>query len=630
MNLIQKLKAGHYHVLIIVITACIVYGNSLRNGYAVDDELYALNTTVAQQGLRAIPGIFTSHTFYDVSETGYAYRPMALASFAVEYGLFGKHAPLSHLINLLCYLIILCILYQVLNMLFKNPWLAFFAALLFALHPLHTEAVDNLKCRDELLCMLGAMLAFRGAVRYALDGKAWRLAFVFCWFAFALFSKTACAPYFISIPFALHFFLNTKPKQIALVMLPMLAAMLIVRLSHNALPPGDRHLLFHENSLLEASFGTRLATAFYVLGHYIQLHIFPQPLLFYYGYSHVPLVGWNNAYVLASLAIHAALLLFVILKYRSRSLVVFGICFYALHIFMFSNIVAPAPGLIAERFAFSASLGFCIALTGLLFGKLSAGAGWNTVLKTKPLYIAGIVGCLFAARTIARNADWKSKETLYTHDIGFLKNSAKANLLYGSLLSQKGLETRNAQMVSSAAAYFANATRIVPHYALAWENLGTCYYFMGRPKEALEAFNKAIAANPRYAKSYFDKGILFQQSSQAPLAEQYFRESIRLDPRYAPGYAFLGKLYQSEGRTGEAIQTCEAGVPYDKSDMLESDLTAYYMRAGDTVAALSHAEKAAELNPTNTERLNSLSYYFSLKGDEAKAAHYRDLAGRQR
>lgn len=629
MNLIQKLKAGHYHLLIIVIAACLAYANSLRNGYAVDDELYALNTKVAEQGFRAIPGIFTSHTFYDVSETGYAYRPMALASFAVEYGLFGQHAPLSHLINLICYLIILCILYQVLNALFRNPWLAFFASLLFALHPLHTEVVDNLKCRDELLSLLGALLAFRSAVRYALDGKARRLGFVFFWFAFALFSKIACAPYFIAIPFALHFFLGTKPKQLVFVMLSVGAAMLIVRLSHNTLPPGDRHLLFHENSLVGASFGTRLATAFYVLGHYLQLHIFPQPLLFYYGYSRVPVVGWNNMYVLASLAVHAALLVFVILKYKSRSLVVFGICFYAVHIFMFSNIVAPAPGLVAERFALSASLGFCIALTGLLFGKLPAGAGWNTVLKAKPVYIAGIAVCLFAARTMARNPDWKSKETLYTHDIVFLKNSAKANLLYGSLLSQKGLETRNVQLVSSAAAYFAAATRIVPRYALAWENLGTCYYFLGQGKEALEAFNKAIAANPGYAKSYFDKGVLFQQNRQALLAEQYFRESIRLDPHYAPGYSFLGKLYQSEGRTGEAIRTCEKGAPYDQSDMLESDLTAYYMHAGDTLAALSHAEKAAELNPKNTERLNSLAYYFSLKGDEAKAAHYRNLAAKQ-
>lgn len=629
MNLIQKLKAGHYHVLIILAAACLVYSNSLLNGYAVDDELYALNTKAMDQGIRAIPGIFTSHTFYDVSEAGYAYRPMALASYALEYSLFGRHAPLSHLINLLCYLIGLCVLYQVLDLLFRNSWPALFACLLFAVHPLHTEVVDNLKCRDELLSFLGAMLAFRCAVRYVLGGKTWRLAFVFFWFAFALFSKTACAPYFVAIPFALHFFLKARPKQLVFVMLSMFAAMLIVRLGHNTLPPGDRHLLFHENALIAAPFGTRVATAFYVLGHYLQLNVFPQPLLFYYGYSHVPVVGWNNAYVLVSLAVHTALLLFVIMKYKSRNLVVFGICFYAMHIFMFSNIVAPAPGLMGERFAFSASLGFCIALTGILFGKLPAGTSWNTLLKAKPVYIAGIVACLFAARTMARNPDWKSKDTLYAHDIVFLKNSAKANLLYGSLLSQKGLETKNAQMVGSAATYFATATRIVPRYALAWENLGTCYYFMGQTKEALEAFNKAIAANPAYAKSYFDKGILFQQNRQGALAEQYFLESIRLDPHYAPGYSFLGKLYQSEGRTHEAIRTCEAGTPYDSSDMLESDLIIYYMHTGDTLTALLHAEKAAELNPKNTERLNSLAYYFSLKGDETKAAHYRELAARQ-
>lgn len=630
MNALQKLKASHYHLLIILAMACLVYSNSLRNGYAVDDELYALNTTVAEHGFSAIPEIFTSHTFHDVSETGYAYRPVALTSYAIEYGLFGKHAPLSHLINLICYLAALCLLYQVLSLLFQNSWSAFFACLLFAMHPLHTEVVDNLKCRDELLSFLGAMLAFRSALRYALGGQAWRLAFVTFWFAFALFSKTSCAPYFVAIPFALHFFRHTRSKQLAFIMLSMLIGMVMLRFANKMLVPGDRHLLLHENPLVGASFATRLPTAFYVLGHYLQLQVFPQHLLFYYGYSHVPVVGWNNAYVLLSFAVHAALLVFVILRYKSRSLVVFGICFYAMHIFMFSNIVAPAPGLIAERFTFSASLGFCIVLAGLLSRSLPATAKWPDVLKLKSTYMAGIAVCLLGARTMARNPDWKSKETLYAHDIAFLKKSAKANLLYGSLLSQKGLEARNRPMVQSATTYFANAVRIVPGYALAWENLGTCYYFMGQTNEALQAFNRAIAVNPAYAKSYFDKGILFQQNSQPLLAEQYFLESIRLDPKYAPGYAFLGKLYQSQGRSAEAIRICEAGTSYDRSDMLETDLTAYYMQKGDTLTALSHAEKAAELNPKNTERLNSLAYYFSLKGDEAKAAHYRELAAKQR
>src|SRR5688572_10101679 len=175
-------------VLLLCITA-VVFFNSLFNGYALDDELYALNPAISEPSFALFSEIFSSGTFHDKGPEGYDYRPLSLSSFVFEYHVFGKHVGLSHAINLLLYLLILVQFYKLLLKLGMDAKLALMAMLLFALHPIHTEVINNLKCRDELLMFVFALSSFHFALNYFFDQRPIRLLYVFLFMFLAFLSK---------------------------------------------------------------------------------------------------------------------------------------------------------------------------------------------------------------------------------------------------------------------------------------------------------------------------------------------------------------------------------------------------------------------------------------------------------
>jgi protein O-mannosyl-transferase len=130
----------------------LIYGNSMRNGYSMDDRYVTVtnpqnpdNPRVAK-GIRGIPEIFSSP--YIQSETqNFEYRPLPMATFALEYQFFGSNAGVNHFFNVLLYAITCGLLFLVLLELFKgyNLALPVLVVSLFAVHPIHTEVVNNLK-----------------------------------------------------------------------------------------------------------------------------------------------------------------------------------------------------------------------------------------------------------------------------------------------------------------------------------------------------------------------------------------------------------------------------------------------------------------------------------------------------
>ena len=115
-----------YAFLILVF---IIYGNTLKNKYALDDEYitvtnfpvkgkekeYIPNHTLVSKGISAIPKIWQSRYAHD-SEGAFDYRPVAATTFAIEYSIFGQNPFVSHLINLLLYFICVWLVYCVLTL----------------------------------------------------------------------------------------------------------------------------------------------------------------------------------------------------------------------------------------------------------------------------------------------------------------------------------------------------------------------------------------------------------------------------------------------------------------------------------------------------------------------------------
>jgi len=135
----------------------VLYANTLNHSYAVDDLIVVQKNSLTQKGIEAIPELF-SHSYlfgYDGREDE-SYRPITLTTFAIERSLFNASSRGSHFIQVALYALFVWVTFCYLRLLFGENRLKIAAIIcvLFALHPIHTEVVANIKSRDELLSAL--------------------------------------------------------------------------------------------------------------------------------------------------------------------------------------------------------------------------------------------------------------------------------------------------------------------------------------------------------------------------------------------------------------------------------------------------------------------------------------------
>ena len=208
----NKLSIVNYQLsIIIALFAIVLYSNTLFNDYNLDDELVTKNHPLTSQGIKAIPKIFTSPYFTDKIGNAYEYRPVTLASFAIEHQFFKDNAAVSHFFNLIIYLCTCLLLFSVLSRLFLgNTPIPFIITLLFVAHPLHTEAVANIKSRDELLSLLGGIAALYFAIAFNDNKKIGSFLLLLISFTFGVLSKLSILPFAFIIPLALILFCETN------------------------------------------------------------------------------------------------------------------------------------------------------------------------------------------------------------------------------------------------------------------------------------------------------------------------------------------------------------------------------------------------------------------------------------
>lgn len=180
-----------------------VYLNSTQNGYNLDDELVTRNHPLTSKGLSTIWEIITSPYYSDDMGYSYGYRPMVHLSFAIENHFFGESPHVGHFINLLIYMFIIVLAFKFLIKLFGNDYqyIAFFAMLIFAVHPVHTEVVNSLKNRDELLALFFALTSLSFLTKQNFNEKKYLWFLLFCIFLIcSVLSKKSSIPIFFCAP----------------------------------------------------------------------------------------------------------------------------------------------------------------------------------------------------------------------------------------------------------------------------------------------------------------------------------------------------------------------------------------------------------------------------------------------
>ena len=177
---------------ILSILCIIIYGNTLWNDYVLDDILVLSNNTLVTQGIKAIPKLFaTTHMYGYLNIANDLYRPLPLVMFAIEYQFFGPNPAIGHFFNIVVFIGCVCLFFKFVCVFLPdtNKVVALVAALFFAVHPIHTEVVANIKSRDELLCFLFSFAALLQFIKYQQGNGLGNLLLGGLWLFLALLAK---------------------------------------------------------------------------------------------------------------------------------------------------------------------------------------------------------------------------------------------------------------------------------------------------------------------------------------------------------------------------------------------------------------------------------------------------------
>lgn len=598
--------------LLLLAMAFGLYAASIGFGYVLDDEMVIHKNAYVMKGFAGLREIFGADSFMGYFQKkeqlflleGGRYRPLSLATFAMEVSMFGKGDNLphiSHFINILLYGLTGIVLYRILLGLFPlkegGRWyfgLPFVAAVIFVLHPLHTEAVANIKGRDEILALLGSLAALYATLKYFDTRNGLWLAMSGLFLFLGMLSKENALTFVAVIPFTVWFFTKIPFGRVMSATWPLLAAtLLFILVRYKALgfmlDHGKATTDLMNNPFLDMTGSEKLATIFLTLGWYLKLLFVPHPLTHDYYPYHVPKVGWGDWRALLSLAVYAGMGVWALLNLRKRNTPAYTIVFWLLTLSIVSNLFVTVGAFMNERFAYMPSVAFCVLAGWFLTRKLPE---WFKGGADQPgIFAAGlllVVAAFFGWRTFTRVPDWKDATSLNQAAIKVSYNSARAHCFYVTYLYKDIYQKTKdpavkAPLVDSMEYHIKRSLEINPNYgaALVMKSAVAAARFdqdhqLDKLFHEFEYILERIPYNSNF-RDFLDKYMAYLNGSNA---DKYVAFCHRA------GYEFF---WQKKHDASAAMKYIQFGIDRQTEDirLLED--------AAEIYAAMGHPDKAAEM-----------------------------------
>jgi protein O-mannosyl-transferase len=568
--------------VIIALLGFAFYFNTVNNEYALDDEIIIVKNQYVQEGFSGIRDIMSRDafdSFYRQMQAtnqlaGGRYRPLSIVTYAVEQEVFGETygdrmkeirdslesktlllnaavvsrlnadlvkyeglakasnldiAGIRHFNNVLLFVISMVVLLYLLRTYFFTalPDLAFLAALIFTIHPIHTEVIANVKSRDEIMSLLFICLTFIQVFRWQADKKYSTLAWAGLCYFLALLSKEWGITLLALIPIALVLFKKKELGQAVISTLPFLAIAIIyivLRVKFTgtgaSAGSGDKELL--NNPYLLASPLEKFATKVFVLLKYLYLLIFPHKFSADYSYNTIHYRSFASWDFLLSLAVHIGLVYYAFKLFARRHILSFAIFFYLGNLLLISNLVFNVGATMGERLIYHSSLGFAIAAGWFLLEgakRMKSGSSGKLVIALVMLPLVG----LFGFKTVQRNAEWKNDRSLFIKDAKTMPEAVMANGNAGKSFIEMSEDAERAKdsvaqmrYLDSAEFYLDRSLSVHPNYYVGWLNKGFIAFKHKEYEKCEEYWNKAAAIFPRRGhEGYWRK-------YDEPLANQFY------------------------------------------------------------------------------------------------------------
>jgi tetratricopeptide (TPR) repeat protein len=638
------------------LVAILIYLPTTRYGFVLDDEAVVVENPLMQD-LGDLPRLLVAPYWNRPMQGGQLYRPLTSLTLALDRAIAGGPRPgWFHFVNTLLHgLATLLVTLLALEVL-PGAGAALVAGLLFAVHPVHVEAVAGIVGRAEILaasCVLASLLLHRKAQR--LPGRGGWLAMLAAW-------GTA--------------FLGMMAKESAAV------AGLLCAVSDMAFTPGAgsgrRRVLYAGHAAVFAAFlGARLLvvgaigtggpipfvdnpaasagpvagrlTAVGTVARYAALLLWPRRLSADYSFDQIPIIHS----ILDPLALAGSLIVLLlvaggVLLLRRAPAGGFALLWIAISAMLTSNLLVFIGTAMAERLMYLPSIGLCllagwgvaraaeggharIALAGALCACMALGArAWTRLPDWRDDFALYSSAAMVSPRSARirynlgnahlRREEYGRAEDSYRMALSILPgfNDARVNL--GMALLQQG-------RASEALGHFQTAAQERPGRADIALNLGNAYRVLRHDDEAEAEFRRAIALDPGSAKAWNNLGSIAMARSAYAGAVEHLRKAVDLEPEVAIFRVNLADALVAAGRAEEATPHFEtaARLAPDLPETLRG-LGELALRRGDRAEAEREFRRAATGRPASARAANFLGYLLSLKGDARGAVESYELA----
>lgn len=549
-------------------------------------------------------------------------RQVRALSYMADYALFGFSPMGYHLHSLLWHVLCVILVYVLAKKLTHHATFSFLGALIFAIHPIHVEAVTNISNRKELLSLAFLLLAFVCYMQF-LESQSirkwpWLLIGGFSWLL-GLLSKEVTivlGPLLL----AYEYLLVPKPQRF-LTKYPILLwslagvgsfflflyAFLIVDISN--LKTSKYLLVFLKGYDGELTYLSLVATSARAFWTYVQLLIWPAGLC----PDHV--VDLSPSFLdVSALFAWAGLIAFVfvsVLVGPRWPILAFGMLWFFITFVPVSNWI-PVSYILADRYGYTPSVGFCIVVVTLS----QALYGW--LVTRQPRWAFGTVTLLaagltvgYATTTLAYNANWSNQKTIWSYALRCNPESFRAYAHLGDLYLQDGLNDK-------ALEYYSRAIEL--GYVDGYVRRGNVYFEMGQFDGALNEYNYLLVLKPDWAPPYNNRGNVFYELGNYEAALKEYHRAIALMPDWAAPYTNRGIVYLAQGKYNLALQDFTKALERFKNNSRALNLRGLaYEKLGQRGKAQKDYGNAIASDPSNGEAYFNLGR-IQLQNDELDAA----------
>jgi hypothetical protein len=481
-------------VLTIVALALLASATSLGNGFAYDDRwIIAANPNVHDLG--AWWEVF-GETYWPATRNAALYRPLTILAYVIEWAVGGGTPLIFHTINVVLYGAASVMVYFLAGQLLPRS-AAWVAAALFAVHPVHVEAVGNVVGQAELwssIAVIGAMTLYLRGRRDGLPlDRETRFVIVGLYFVGMFFKENGIVLPALLVAAEAFAVRDRRPWRLRFgelaslcVWLTLLALVFLwIRIAVTGEIGGDvehpalRTLVMSERAWVMLALAPEFA----------RLLLWPQHLFADYSPRHVPVLPSMHPDHAPGALLILCLLVLAIVSVRRFPLVTFALAWIAITMAPTANILLPTGILIAERTLFLPSVAVVIAVAGLVPWCLAQLRQSSRSARTAAAGVLTVLLGAGAAKSAERQWAWKDSETVFRTLASDAPASFKAHYAHGGML---------------------------------WE--------ARRPGEAEREWRMAIALFPGYFGVYQDLAHKYREAHVCPAAIPLYKTALKIEP----------------------------------------------------------------------------------------------------